>query len=172
MPPKITCPTMLLHPMAKAPTHGSEKAAGYDIHCVGGLEGLDLSKWQEKPEQITAWKAMGEVGHVVLAPGEGFLFRTGFAQAIQPDHVCVLFDRSGMGGSKQVHRLAGVIDEDYRGEWFVRLINLSPVPVTIFVGDKIVQGLYQIRIEAEFPLTNTLDATARGTSGFGSTDKK
>ncbi len=137
---------------------------------MGGVEGIDASKWDVV--QRAEWAAMGERGYVDLRPGDAFLFRTGFAQAIQEDHCCLLWDRSGMGGKKIVHRLAGVIDEDYRGEWFVRLVNHSSETVRVSVGDKIVQGLYTERIEAECPIVPALVATHRGAAGFGSTDGK
>lgn len=166
---RITCPTVLIHPDAVVPTRGTDVAAGHDIYCVAGVYGLESGKWDDA--QIDEWLSMGNSGYVILAPHTGFLFRTGFSQAIQPGYVCLLHDRSGMGAKKQVGKLAGVIDEDYRGEWFVRLVNHSDQAVTICVGDKIVQGLYQERVEAEFPVVDTLADTARGTGGFGSTDK-
>ncbi len=168
---QIVCPTKLLHPEARVPLHGSARAAGFDIYCVGGREGLDETKWDAV--QIRAWEQFGERGQVVLAPGQSFLFRTGFQQAIQEGYVCLFWDRSGMGGKRCIHRLAGVIDDDYRGEWFVRLVNLSNEDQTIKVGDKIVQGIYQERIAAVFPIVpagDDLPSTARGDGGFGSTD--
>ena len=75
-----------------------------------------------------------------------------------------------MGAVKCVHRLAGVIDEDYRGEWLVRLVNHGNKPVRINVGDKIVQGIYQEYAIANCPVVATLPETARGIGGFGSTD--
>lgn len=162
----------LLHPQAQVPTQGSEHAAGYDIYCVGGLEGLNpklLDKIrQEDPEQVQQWEIMGNTGNITIQPGHGFLFRTGLAMAIAPGHVCCFWDRSGMGGFKMVHRFAGVIDEDYRGEWLVRLFNHSRWPVIIHVGDRIVQGLFQERIEVDFPVVSELPDTARGAGGFGS----
>ena len=165
---QIICPTLLLHPKAKAPVRANPFAAGHDICCVAGVEGVDEQKWD--PLQLTQWRAMEREGAVVVDPGASFLFRTGFAQAIQPGHACYLWDRSGLGAKKIMHRLAGVIDEDYRGEWFVRLVNHGRAPVQINVGDAIVQGVYGERIEAECPLVDTLPETARGTGGFGSTD--
>lgn len=166
--PNILCPTQLLHPAAKPPIASGEFAMGHDICCVGGLDGLENpDKWSSG--QRYEWQRLGELNYTVLDPGRGFLFRTGFKQAIQPGWGCLLWDRSGMGGSKLIHRLAGVIDEDYRGEWFVRLINLSQVPQTINVGDKIIQGVYQERVRALCPLVESLEETERGTKGFGST---
>jgi len=113
---------------------------------------------------------MARLGYRTIDPGTGFLFRTGFAQAIQPDYGCFFWDRSGMGG-KGVHRFAGVIDEDYRGEWLVKLFNHSNRVVGIKPGDKIVQGIYQLRTEATFPIVTELPDTLRGEGGFGSTGK-
>ena len=96
---------------------------------MAGVTGLqDPDKFSE--HQLERWAEMEQHGYVHLAAWKGFLFRTGFAQAIQDEYCCLLWDRSGMGGAKQVHRLAGVIDPDYRGEWFVRLVNNSDTTVT------------------------------------------
>lgn len=168
---QIVCPTQLIHPAAKVPERSNSCAAGHDIFCVAGLEGLP-AKHPFTPEEFEALVKMEQQGFIVIEPEAGFLFRTGFAQAIQPGYVCLLHDRSGMGAVKQVGRLAGVIDEDYRGEWFVRLINHSRRPVTIKVGDKIVQGIYQERVEAEFPVVTSLPESERGQAGFGSSDSK
>jgi dUTP pyrophosphatase len=121
-------------------------------------------------EQLTNWESMEEMGYWAMDPGTGFLFRTGFAQAIAPDYACFFWDRSGMGG-KEVHRFAGVIDEDYRGEWLVKLFNHSDDTVYVNAGDKIVQGVYQLRTEAIFPVIDVLPPSVRGEGGFGSTGK-
>lgn len=167
---RITAPTSLVHPKAKAPKRSSAGAAGHDICCVAGLHGVDLSKW--KPNQLADWAAMEARGYQELKPGESFLFRTGFCQAIPEGYVCLLWDRGGMGAVKCVHRLAGVIDEDYRGEWLVRLVNHSTdAIVRIDVGDKIVQGIYQEYAIVNCPVVHILPETVRGADGFGSTDK-
>lgn len=165
----ILCPTQLIHPDAKPPTRSTLLAMGHDICCVAGDAYLQPGQWPV--DQRAAWAVMQLDGFVKIQPGHSFLFRTGFAQAIEPGYACLLWDRSGMGAIKQVGRLAGVIDEDYRGEWFVRLVNFSKTAVTINVGDKIVQGIYQERVVAECPTVPSLDVTVRGAAGFGSTDK-
>lgn len=120
-------------------------------------------------KEVERWDTFKQAGVLTLQPGEGAVFRTGFAQAIQEDYCCLLWDRSGMGGGKQVHRFAGVIDADYRGEWYVRLFNHSAVRVQFKPGDKIVQGIYQLRTDARFPVVEELQDSVRGQSGFGST---
>jgi dUTP pyrophosphatase len=170
---KLTCPVKLHHPQAQVPTRGSERAICYDFYCVGGLEGLDeklLAKFSEqKPDQVAGWRKMETDGQIIVPPSTGFLFRTGISMAIEEGHGCFFWDRSGMGGSRLIHRFAGVIDEDYRGEWFVRLFNFNATAQVISVGDRIVQGVFQERIEAEFPVVGTLPESVRGTGGFGST---
>ena len=130
-----------------------------------------LEKMRRKdPAQVDYWELMEEQGSIVIASHDTFLFRTGMQMAIQPDYACFFWDRSGMGGNRLIHRFAGVIDEDYRGEWFVRLYNFNEESQRIDVGDRIVQGVFHERIIADFPVTtDALPASVRGTAGFGST---
>lgn len=164
----IVCPTQLLHPEAQAPFASEVAAMGHDITTVAGLEGLENeNSWDA--EQLDAWEKFGLTKELAIRPNDSFLFRTGFKQAINPGWGCLFWDRSGMGGKKLIHRFAGVIDESYRGEWFVRLFNHSTQTHIIKPGDKIVQGVYQRRVRAICPIVQSLDATERGTGGFGST---
>jgi dUTP pyrophosphatase len=64
----------------------------------------------------------------------------------------------------------GTIDADYRGEVKVLLINLGQEPFTVHNGDRVAQMVvarYE-RIEA-FEAVESLDETARGAGGYGST---
>lgn len=167
----IICPTVLLHPKAKAPKRSSDFAIGHDICCVSGIQGLDEKFKKTFHSYLESWQLFEDRGYYMLHPHTGFLFRTGFAQAIHPDYACLLWDRSSLGGVRQVHRFAGVIDPDYRGEWFVRLYNHSDEPVTFEPGDKIVQGVYQLRVEAECPVVDSLSDSVRGIGAFGSTGR-
>ena len=106
-----------------------------------------------------------------LGPGESHVFHTGLASSIDEGYCVVLFDRSGMGAKKNIHRLAGVIDSTYRGEWLVCLTNLSDEFHTILVGDNIVQGLVLPVPELSIIEVPVLDETERGDKGFGSSDK-
>jgi len=156
------------------PTRGSDRAAGYDIACVGGLDGLDpkiADKLQERDPASLDGMLDLQAGRLVLTPGSSFLFRTGIAMAIAPGYQCLLWDRSSLGGMDRVHRLAGVIDEDYRGEWLVRLVHLGAAPIPIKVGDRIVQGIFQERIDASFQLVTELPGSSRASAGFGDSGK-
>lgn len=164
----------LIHPEATIPQRGSNFAAGYDITCVGGTDGLDpklVAKLQDRdPDSLAGMRDL-ERGALVLTPGSSFLFRTGLTMAIAPGYQCLLWDRSGMGGIECVHRLAGVIDEDYRGEWLVRLVHFGTRSVRINVGDRIVQGVFQERVEAIFQAVDELPPSDRATRGFGASGK-
>jgi len=182
-----------LHPDAILPAKAGELEAGWDICCVADEEFYEVREgWQYSQEE--RWYGLdylqdesradynkklavkvGElkVGDRILFmhPGESHLFRTGFACAIDPYFAMLLWDRSGMGAKKNVHRLAGVIDCTYRGEWLVSLINLSRKIHIVKASDKIIQGLITRVIEGKAAWTDELPASDRGTAGFGSTGR-
>ena len=96
---------------------------------------------------------------------------TGLALAIPAGYEGQVRPRSGLAAKLGVTVLnaPGTIDSDYRGELQVLLVNLSDVPAVIARGDRIAQ-LVIARVErAELVEVFELDATARGTGGFGST---
>ncbi|TDL81945.1 dUTP diphosphatase [Palleronia sediminis] len=63
----------------------------------------------------------------------------------------------------------GTIDADYRGEIGVLMVNLGTEPVHIAHGSRIAQAVFASVARAEFTEVETLDASERGTGGFGST---
>jgi len=64
---------------------------------------------------------------------------------------------------------AGVIDADYRGCVSILLFNLSNTDFQVNEGDRIAQLIVESIHTPEIVEVNTLDDTARGTGGFGST---
>ena len=63
----------------------------------------------------------------------------------------------------------GTIDSDYRGEVKVILANLGEDDFIITKGDRIAQIVVAPVTQGEMIGVDTLDETARGTGGFGST---
>lgn len=109
-----------------------------------------------------------------LEPGEKYVFKTGIATII-PKGYCVVFkDRSGLAAKHGLHCLAGLIDEDYRGEYGVVMINLGKESVSIKKGERICQAMIlpvpKISIE-EIEDFGEEAKTARGEGGFGSSGK-
>ena len=63
----------------------------------------------------------------------------------------------------------GTIDADYRGELQVLLVNHGAESVSISRGMRIAQMVIAAVARAEFHEVTSLDETARGSGGFGST---
>ena len=105
-----------------------------------------------------------------LKPGETYLFSTGIAAQFPKGYVALLWDRSGLG-SKGIHRLAGVIDSGYRGEWKVALLNTTKKTFKIQKGDKIVQCILQKFEATSIKEVSELMDSSRGTKGFGSSGR-
>jgi len=106
----------------------------------------------------------------ILAPGEVHAFSTGISVEFPERYVALLWDRSGLGVSG-IHRLAGVIDSGYRGEWKVVLVNLTDQPYEIKAGDKIVQCVLQSFEPAVIEEVEELTKTVRAEAGFGSSGR-
>lgn len=138
-----------LDPNAKIPTRASEQAAGYDMYACLETESITIP-----------------AHHTVKVS-------TGISMAIPDGYFGAMFARSGLA-SKQGLRPAncvGVIDSDYRGELIIMLHNDTDEPKTIDNGDRVGQLVVMPYMSVTFEETDTLDETARGTGGFGSSGK-
>ena len=65
----------------------------------------------------------------------------------------------------------GTIDEDYRGEVCVGLVNVSNEAYTIQPDERIAQMVITKYEQAKIEVVTELSETARGEGGFGSTGK-
>ncbi|MBO9711507.1 dUTP diphosphatase [Sphingomonas sp.] len=108
---------------------------------------------------------------LILPPGGRHAVATGFAMAIPPGYEVQVRPRSGLALKHGVTCLntPGTIDSDYRGEVKVILANLGAAPFPIARGDRIAQLVPAPVQRAELELAESLDETARGAGGFGST---
>ena len=70
-----------------------------------------------------------------------------------------------------IDTLAGVIDSDYRGEVRVVLVNHGTERVRIEAGDRIAQLLIQGVERVAYVRAESIEGTARGPGGFGSTGR-
>lgn len=138
-------PVQLLHPDAKTPLRANRTDAGADLYAL-------------------------ESGH--LLPGQRGTIRTGLAVAIPIGYYGRIAPRSGLAVKSGVDTMAGVIDSSYRGEVKVCLINLSNGgPEEVFSwnkGDRIAQLIVEACALPDFAAVDSLDETARGAGGFGS----
>lgn len=132
----------LLTPEATIPTRGSEKSAGLDLHSA---------------EDCT------------IEPRERKLVSTGIAVALPSNSYGRVAPRSGLAVKHGIDVLAGVVDEDYRGEVKVALINLGTEPFVVSKGDRIAQLVIESISRPVVEVVESLEETARGAGGFGST---
>ncbi|HEY2733273.1 MAG TPA: dUTP diphosphatase [Polyangiales bacterium] len=127
-----------------------------------GAAGMDLCAAIDQP--------------IELYPGDRAAIPTGIAIALPPGYEGQVRPRSGLARKHGIGMVnaPGTIDEDYRGEVQVLLINLSREPYTIHHGDRIAQlviaPVTQVRTEIAASV-ESLGETARGSRGFGSTGR-
>ncbi len=106
-----------------------------------------------------------------LTPGESALIPTGIAIQLPPGTEAQVRPRSGLALKHQITVLnaPGTIDEGYRGEVGVILINHGHSPFRVTAGMKIAQMVVKPVFSVAIEEVNILDATVRGGDGFGST---
>jgi len=126
---------------------------------------------------LPAYETTGAAGmdlraaeETLLKPGARFLMPTGFAMALPQGFEAQVRPRSGLAVKHGVTVLnaPGTIDCDYRGEIKVPLINHGAEEFIIRRGDRIAQMVIAAVTQANFLEVATLDDTARGSGGFGS----
>jgi dUTP pyrophosphatase len=111
-----------------------------------------------------------------LTPAGGrALVPTGIAIAIPEGYAGFVQPRSGLALRHGVTCLntPGLIDAGYRDEISVLLVNLDPrLAFDVQPGDRIAQLVIQRVHEVEWDEVESLDDTARGTGGWGSTGRR
>ena len=108
---------------------------------------------------------------VTIEPGKRALIPTGLAIALPPGFEMQVRPRSGLALRNGIllPNSPGTIDEDYRGEIQVILLNAGDAPFTVERGMRIAQAIVSPVVRAEWQEVETLDDTSRSTGGFGST---
>lgn len=106
-----------------------------------------------------------------IAAGESKLIHTGISIELPSGTEAQIRPRSGLALKHQITVLntPGTIDEGYRGEIGVILINHGKEPFKISKGMKIAQMVIAPVIRVEIEEVDSLSDTSRGTGGFGST---
>ncbi len=108
---------------------------------------------------------------VVLQPGERKLIPSGITIALPAGTEAQVRPRSGLALKYGVTVLnaPGTIDADYRGEVGVILINHGDAPFTVTRGARIAQMVIASVTQANWRSVESLETSARGAGGFGST---
>ena len=108
---------------------------------------------------------------VVIAPGGRALVPTGLAIALPPNFELQIRPRSGLAlkNGITVPNSPGTIDEDYRGEIGVIVLNTGAESFIVTRGMRIAQAVLAPVVRLTWDEVASLDETARGAGGFGST---
>lgn len=114
---------------------------------------------------------------ITLKPLERKLIPTGLKFELSPNTELQVRPRSGMALKYGISVLntPGTVDEGYRGEVGVIVVNLSNEEYTIQPGERIAQGVIMNVVGqgiSELSKVNNLSNSERGDSGFGSTGKQ
>lgn len=111
---------------------------------------------------------------ITLDPMQRALIPTGLRMAVPQGYEVQIRPRSGLALKQGVSipNAPGTIDSDYRGTVGVILINLGTEPVHITHGDRVAQMVVAPVVQAQFQTVASLNDTARGSGGFGSTGKQ
>lgn len=138
-----------LDPAARIPTYGSPYAAGADLYALTG----------------------GQT--ITVASHETVFVHTGIALEIPEGYAGLIYARSGTACKRGLApaNKVGVIDSDYRGEVMVALHNHASVAQTIEDGERIAQMVITPYLTVDFVESASLEDSARGEGGFGSTGK-
>lgn len=143
-PPRMTVKFMKLHPDAVLPAYARPGDAGMDVCAC---------------EAAT------------LQPGDRKLIKTGLVMELPHGTEAQMRPRSGLALKHGITLLntPGTIDEGYRGEVGVILINLGQAPFEVNPGMRIAQMVVSPVLRAEVAEVAEVTNTARGGGGFGST---
>lgn len=115
--------------------------------------------------------AIPEAQEIILEPSGRCLVPTGLAIAVPQGFEAQVRPRSGLAlkHGLTVLNSPGTVDCDFRGEVGIILANLGSKPFVIKRGQKLAQMVIASVVQAEWRVALSLDETARGAGGFGST---
>lgn len=110
---------------------------------------------------------------VELKPLERKLIPTGLKIELEHGYEAQIRPRSGLSVKHGITLIncVGTIDEDYRGEVCVPVVNISNEAYTIQPDERIAQMIIARVEQAKLEVVTELTETARGAGGFGSTGK-
>ena len=136
------------HPNAKLPTKGTTGAAGFDL-----------------------------VSADVKLEGNVYVVNTGLRTSFPEGYVLLVYPRSGLARKLGLHLVngVGVIDSDYRGDIQLMMrsseigVRTDEIMQALQPGSRVAQAILTPLPMVQWTEVSTLDDSARGTGGFGST---
>lgn len=101
---------------------------------------------------------------------QAMTFHTGVHVELPKGTAGVLLPKSGLMTKKDIITF-GVVDESYRGEVLVHMLNLGGNDYSVSAGDKISQMLVVPVLYEDVEIVDELSDGERGNGGFGSTGR-
>lgn len=137
-----------------------DKGLPLPFYATEGSAGLDLYSVDDV--------SIPQNGIVKVSTGIKIAIPEGYEGQIRP--------RSSLGSKGLlIPNSPGTIDSDYRGEVVVALLNVRVsqwnLPFEVRRGDKIAQLVITPVVQPSITVVESLDSTARGEGGFGSTGR-
>ena len=110
---------------------------------------------------------------ITLKPLERYLIPTGLKIELEHGYEAQIRPRSGLSIKHGISLIncVGTVDEDYRGEVCIGVVNLSNEEYTIQPDERIAQMVIARVEQAKIEVVTELSETSRGEGGFGSTGK-
>ena len=136
------------HSPFPTPAYATEQSAGVDLKA-NIAEPIELGSLERKLIPTGLYISLPKGYEAQVRPRSGLALKHGISVLNTP----------------------GTIDADYRGEIGVILVNLSKEPFVINPGERIAQMVIAKHETVEWEEVESLDITARGAGGFGSTGK-
>jgi dUTP diphosphatase len=143
----VTLRVRRLHPAARVPVRAHPGDAGLDLFALEGVR---------------------------LEPGARASVPTGIAIALPAGHAGLVLPRSGLAARHGIALVnaPGLIDEGYRGEVRVLLLNTDRGdPVELAAGERIAQLVVLALPAVDVEEASELDETVRSGDGFGSSGR-
>jgi len=143
-----------------------------EVAVVRLAHGADLSLPAYATADAAGMDLLAAVAEpVTIPPGGRTLIPTGLTIALPPGYELQVRPRSGLALRHGIvlPNSPGTIDADYRGEVQVIVMNAGDAPFTVERGMRIAQAVLAPVVRVAWREATTLDTTARGTGGFGST---
>ena len=143
-----------------------------EIKRLDHAKGLALPAYEtDEAAGMDLRAALAEGETMVLQPGQQAMVPTGLSMAMPKGFEAQVRPRSGLAAKHglTVLNTPGTIDSDSRGEVKIILINLGQDDFTVERNMRIAQMIIAPVVQASLIEVETLDETARGLGGFGST---
>lgn len=158
--------------MVKTPQQGTELSAGIDFF-VPSFKDLPESFFEYHKIIEDTKDFVNDSRYFIVHPHEIVKIPSGIKVVFKGEPAALIaHNKSGVANNLGLDVMACVVDQDYRGEVHISLVNTTNNPVKIYEGMKIVQF---ILVPVEYPILIPItegeyreyENTTRGDKGFG-----